>query len=56
MRCPPIPIRFLWGKPMEWTDILTAVVAVYAAALSTYVMVRSRAEKKRAIRVKLTKA
>ena len=37
---------------MEWTTIITAVVAVYGAALSTYTMIQDRKEKRRQIRMK----
>lgn len=39
---------------MEWTTIVTAVVAVYGAALSTYTLIQNRKGKQRQIRVKLS--
>ncbi|MGO9019660.1 MAG: hypothetical protein ACLQVJ_15060 [Syntrophobacteraceae bacterium] len=39
---------------MNWTAIVTAAVAVYGAALSTYTLIQNRKEKRRQIRVKLS--
>ena len=39
---------------MEWVGIITALVALYGAALSTYTLVRNQREKRRQVRVKLS--
>ena len=39
---------------MEWTEILTALVAIYAAGLSTYTLVVSRIEKRRLIKIEVS--
>ena len=39
---------------MDWTTVVTAAVAVYGAALSTYTLIQNRKEKQRKISVKLS--
>ena len=42
------------GTTIDWTKVVTALVAIYAAILSTYTLLSSRKEKKRQIKVELS--
>ena len=39
---------------MEWTNVITAAVALYGAVLSTYTILANRKDKRRQIKVKLS--
>lgn len=39
---------------MEWTNVVTAAVALYGAVLSTYTILANRKDKRRQIKVKLS--
>ena len=47
-------VRFLTQHLMSWTELITAAVALYGAALSTYVFWAERKDKRRHVRVSIS--